>query len=684
MMEPSEFMGDLDGFQDRYLWLMILGGIIAFIMAAGIGANDVANSFATPVASKTISYKKAMALSVVFEITGAVGLGAAVTDTVRKKIVDLDYFKYNPEVLMAAMLASLTAAGSILLVATRMGYPVSCTHLTVGALVGVGIVTSPESVNWDKLGLVVISWISAPGLSAFMSFTIFCGVRKFILRHPDGGKRALFVYPFLLTFLCVTVMLFILFKNPQVDLKKWRKDNPWYTVLIAFGAGFVIALVTYLASRPYVARSVRRAEDLDTEMKMGQNQNVSPQPNDEELVNIAMNDPIDVGSGQGPAPPSASKGGLAIKNVLDDDAELGSKNRNPLGFLHFGHVKLADEIVQNDATVKQIHDEAETFPESVEQSFCVLQVIAACFDSLAHGSSDIANAAAPFATLLMVYQNAEANKKIDVSPWILLAGGIAMALGLLSFGYYIIQTLGFRLMKMTASRGFAIEMASSWVLIVGSNIGIPLAGTHCQVGATFGVGLCERTNGKRGLNIWLAAKIVLSWAVSLFVSGVLAIGIYSVISVSYFPRSSRLSCGNLPIVLQSYHNSTGTSFNIHDAYSSGTLEAMQTALEGEFEALDTNNDSFVSGTELVTGSRGTAKDVDTWAKEDDVVGLKLKEWYAWRCATKTLDTFDRPCIPLCAVAGQSGVNVECTWTKELGDQQQVSLLAKYETPGACH
>lgn len=65
----------LEAFSPEVLWLVIVGFATAFVLAFGIGANDVANSFGTSVGSKVLTVKQACFLATVFEIAGAVLIG---------------------------------------------------------------------------------------------------------------------------------------------------------------------------------------------------------------------------------------------------------------------------------------------------------------------------------------------------------------------------------------------------------------------------------------------------------------------------------------------------------------------------------------------------------------------------------------------------------------------------------
>jgi PiT family inorganic phosphate transporter len=79
---------------------ILLAAAFGLFMAWGIGANDVANAMATSVGSKALTIKQAIVVAAVFEFLGAVLAGGAVTDTVRKGIVDTDLLSGTPELLV--------------------------------------------------------------------------------------------------------------------------------------------------------------------------------------------------------------------------------------------------------------------------------------------------------------------------------------------------------------------------------------------------------------------------------------------------------------------------------------------------------------------------------------------------------------------------------------------------------
>jgi PiT family inorganic phosphate transporter len=120
--------------------LVIFAAVVGFIMAYGIGANDVANAMGTSVGSKALTIKQAIIIAMIFEFAGAYLAGGEVTSTIRKGIIDPAAFIAIPESLVIGMISALLAAGIWLLAASFLGWPVSTTHSIIGAIIGFALV----------------------------------------------------------------------------------------------------------------------------------------------------------------------------------------------------------------------------------------------------------------------------------------------------------------------------------------------------------------------------------------------------------------------------------------------------------------------------------------------------------------------------------------------------------------
>jgi PiT family inorganic phosphate transporter len=202
--------------------LIILAGAFGFFMAWGVGANDVANAMGTSVGSKALTIKQAILIAMVFEFAGAYLAGGEVTSTIRKGIVDSEIFTNSPDLLVFGMLSALLAAGTWLMIASFMGWPVSTTHSIVGAIVGFAAVgVSVDAVNWSKVSTIVASWVVSPVIAGTISFALFRSVQNLILVHDD----------------------------PFVRAKK-------YAPLYMFAVGFLMAMVTILKGLKHVFKDI--------------------------------------------------------------------------------------------------------------------------------------------------------------------------------------------------------------------------------------------------------------------------------------------------------------------------------------------------------------------------------------------------------------------------------------------
>lgn len=90
-----------------FLWMLVLGFIIAFVLAFSVGANDVANSFGTAVGSGVVTLRQACVLASVFETVGSVLLGAKVSETIRKGLIDVEMYNSTQQLLMAGSISAM-------------------------------------------------------------------------------------------------------------------------------------------------------------------------------------------------------------------------------------------------------------------------------------------------------------------------------------------------------------------------------------------------------------------------------------------------------------------------------------------------------------------------------------------------------------------------------------------------
>ncbi|EER05731.1 phosphate transporter, putative [Perkinsus marinus ATCC 50983] len=628
LADPTTIASNLSAFQSEFLWLVIMGFIVGFIMAYGIGANDVANSFSAAVGAKSVTLKQAVVLAAICEMVGVIGMGASVTDTVRKGILNGDYFLYNPDLLMLAMFSALTGAGAWLVIATVMSFPVSTTHSIIGGLIGVGMSVSYDAVDWLSVLMIIVSWITSPLLAAIVGGSWFLLVRTFILRKGDNAAKYSYrFFPVLLLIVFISVCLFIVFKNSQEQIKAFASNYPAFAALTAVGIGIVLAFVTYIATYRLVKRRIAAAPEvaelpLPATAPVRSVSSAKPSSSDDEEVGSGVTKVEE-------SPVQPKRGKVAFNRDLHSEARDG------------------------DVKIAAIQDNAEVFPPKAEETFKILQVVSASFASVSHGANDVANAIGPIASIWGIWQTADVVSSVAVPLWILFFGGAGIVIGLLTYGYNVIRTVGCSLIKISPARGSSIELGSAWVVLVGSNLGIPLSTTHCMVGSTIGVGLCEK-NGRKSVNWSLFVKIAAAWVFTLFFAAVTSSAIFGFMSTIYHPRLTDVICSSGQSFVDVY---TGIP-NVSAAYTSA-------GLSGVFQSIDVNGDGHLSMDELSSAGMGVTASGDNPIEVyggDDVDYLTKDDWLSWRCVGKTeLTTLsDRFCEPLCASGFSLSGPLQCS------------------------
>ena len=240
---------------------LIMACLFGFFMAWGVGANDVANAMGTSVGSGALTIKQAIFIAMIFEFAGAYLAGGEVTATIRKGIIDPVLLTDTPHYLVYGMMAALLAAGTWLLVASVMGWPVSTTHSIVGAIVGFAAVgISNDAVNWGKVGNIVASWVVSPVLAGVMSFGLFKSVQVLILNTDkpfENAKRYIPFYMFLVGFMIIMVTLL-------KGLKHVFKDSGFTltfgeSAAIAAIGGVIVAIIGAM-----LLRRIKRDISLET------------------------------------------------------------------------------------------------------------------------------------------------------------------------------------------------------------------------------------------------------------------------------------------------------------------------------------------------------------------------------------------------------------------------------------
>ncbi|KAL7981301.1 hypothetical protein Chor_002197 [Crotalus horridus] len=240
-----------------FLWMLVLGFAIAFVLAFSVGANDVANSFGTAVGSGVVSLRRACVLASVFETAGSVLLGARVSETIQRGLIDVRLYAAAPQLLMAGSVSAMFGSAVWQLAASFLRLPISGTHCIVGATIGFSLVAKgQEGVRWSELLKVVLSWFISPLLSGVMSALLFFVVRTFILNKADpvpNGLRALPIF-----YACtIGINLFsVLYSG--ADLLGFDKIPLWGIILISSGSAILCALIVWFFICPRMKKKIER------------------------------------------------------------------------------------------------------------------------------------------------------------------------------------------------------------------------------------------------------------------------------------------------------------------------------------------------------------------------------------------------------------------------------------------
>ena len=518
---------------------ILLGLAIVFglYMAWNIGANDVANAMGTSVGSGALTLKRAIILAAIFEFVGACLGGGHVSETVRKKIFEprqilaievqqafdydllptteqLDALEAQAETktdpIMAAtfaqashraaltlacgMIAALLAAGCWLQLASYFGWPVSTTHTIVGAVTGFGAVALGFAhVEWAAIGWIASSWVVSPLLSGTISYLLFRFILRRVFYQADPVAAAKKITPYLVFVVLVVLVGVAGFKGFK-PLWKGYHLNPtdtWpiaITTITAVIGGIIGAFVSMRLIRKILSEPQTQTSRFHDVFVMRSLDKVF-----KHLRRIS----------------TSTSGEVQVKA----DALL-QQARN-----------LASLTKQNtDPVAKQ------TTYQKVERIFIYLQILTACFVAFAHGSNDVANAIAPLSSAVQAIRDGVIAAESATPVWALALGGVGIVLGLATWGWRVMETIGRRITELTPSRGFCAEFGAAITILVASLFGLPVSTTHTLVGAVLGVGLAR---GIGAINLNTVRDIVASWIITIPAGAGLAIIFFYVLRIMF-------------------------------------------------------------------------------------------------------------------------------------------------------
>lgn len=458
--------------------LLIVAFAAGLYMAWAIGVNDVANAIGTSVGSGTLTLKRAVMMAAVMEFCGAFFFGSHVSETIQNHIVSPALFQDQPMTLVYGMLSALLAAGVWLQFASYFGLPVSTTHSIVGSIVGFTLVSiGSEAVNWPTVMWILSSWLISPLLGGLFAYGVFNLLRRkiFYTKHPvEEAKK---IAPRLVFGTAAVLSLFLLnegLSNLHLDFTFMQVVAISLAISIAAGCG------SHLWIRRLEAAPVHEKKQLPY--------------------------------------------GPEIAVELDKAREhLKLVQQTTSSEMHYSVSHLIDEINRLSDTLRQQPTDQNSDYRAVEKIFGFLQVISASLMAFAHGANDVANAIGPLSAAVTILTTGSVLFQPTIPAWLLGLGGVGIVVGLATWGWRVVETIGKKLTELTPSRGFSAEIGAAATIVLASGLGMPISTTHTLVGAVLGVA-CARGIG--ALNLGMTRDILISWVVTVPAGAGIAIGFY--------------------------------------------------------------------------------------------------------------------------------------------------------------
>lgn len=460
--------------------LHILVLLTGFYMAWNIGANDVSNAIGTSVGSGALTLRRAVIIAAILEFAGAFFVGGNVSETMQRGLIDTSLFHAEPLILVLGFCCALLGTSIWLQVASYFGWPVSTTHAIVGAIIGFGILAGGvDVVRYDEVSSIALSWVISPAISGVIAYVLFTILQKKILFTMNPIHSAKKLFPILLFVVISTFALSLMFNG-------LKNMNLTFTFIEALGISLGLGLFGALLCLLFVRKLSYLPKETLAPSAATPQAVVSLEKACKHLQRVQL----------------AAEG-----EVSDRAAALLEETK-----------KMADDLRIHT----KIHQKTSQY-RTVERLFVYLQIASACFIAFAHGANDVANAIGPVAAVLSILDKGFISETAPIPPWLLAMGGLGIVIGLATWGWRVVKTIGQKITELTPTRGFCAEFGAATTILVASKLGLPISTTHCLVGAVLGVGLA---GGLRALNLSTLREIVLSWIITLPASALMTMALF--------------------------------------------------------------------------------------------------------------------------------------------------------------
>jgi PiT family inorganic phosphate transporter len=441
--------------------LIGLSIVVCAYMAWNIGANDVANAMGTSVGSRALTLKQAVVIAAIFEFAGAFFAGDAVTDTVRKGILVVPF--NDDGVVVDTLLSQDIALGFI---AAMMA---AATWLTIATRMGLPVSTTHSIIGGIiGVGLVLeVKW----EMELIDWDKVGQVVMSWVASPLMGALIAFFSY--------------MIIKKTVLDNDDPVSRSKWLAPILAFPTFFVLGLaLQFKALKGFISRA-------------------------------HSNGWIDKSNWL----PAKENG---VFNPYAENAWL------PLNALFLATMigAFASLILYFVLRRVDIEEEVRGF-KGVERIFVWLQIITAAYVAFAHGANDRSNAIGPMAAVWDVFSNPELQlaEQAPIPLWLVLLGSVGIAIGVMTWGWRVMETIGKKITDITPTRGFAAEFGAATTILIFSMpfLAVPVSTTHTLVGAVVGVGLA---GGAKAVDFRVFGKIAASWVASVPVAAFGAIVLF--------------------------------------------------------------------------------------------------------------------------------------------------------------